>query len=64
PPTPAIPSHSYVLGTAERPADIARRYGVSLSAMRDANPGVDLSTLKPGDTIAVPNVPPPKLRVK
>jgi hypothetical protein len=44
----------YVLGIAESAASVARQYGVSLSALQAANPGIDFRRLRPGDSIRVP----------
>ena len=56
PPPPALvpPTHSYVLGAGESPSSVAMRYGLSLGALKTANPGLDLSKLKPGDPILIP----------
>lgn len=37
---------------------IARQYGVTLEAVRDANPGVDPSRLQAGDLVLIPPAPP------
>jgi LysM repeat protein len=59
PPAPQPPpftpvTHSYVLGVAESPVNVASRYGVSVQALQAANPGVDLRRLKAGDSIKIP----------
>lgn len=55
PQTPPMRTHAYVLGTGETAATIATMYGVSLEAIRAANPGVDIRRLKPGQSIQVPD---------
>jgi LysM repeat protein len=63
----APPTHRYVLGAGESAASIAMQYGLSLSALKAANPDLDLRRLKPGDAIRIPgpgltapNSPPPQ----
>ena len=55
PTTPPISSHAYVLGVGDTAASVAVRYGVSLNALKAANPDVDFRRLKPGDAIQVPD---------
>jgi len=50
----APPTHRYVLGAGESAASIAMQYGLSLSALKAANPDLDLRTLRPGDAIRIP----------
>jgi hypothetical protein len=60
-PTPPTPrAHNYVLGTAENANSVATLFGVSLDAIRAANPGVDVRKLRSGDTIRVPYASPPR----
>ncbi len=54
PVVPAPPTHRYVLGAGESAASIAMQYGLSLSALKAANPDLDLRKLKPGDAIRIP----------
>jgi LysM repeat protein len=58
PPPPALPppsTHPYVLGAGETASTVARIFGVSIDAIRAANPGVNLNRLRPGDAIRVPD---------
>ncbi len=55
PTTPPVSSHAYVLGVGDTPASVAVRYGVSLNALKAANPDVDFRRLKAGDSIQVPD---------
>ena len=55
PPTVTIRSHPYVIGVGQSAASIATLYGVTIDAIRAANPGVNLRRLRPGDTIRVPD---------
>src|SRR5882724_511781 len=52
PQTPA--KKVFVLGPGDSAATISALYGVPLSAIRAANPTLDVSKLKPGDTINIP----------
>jgi len=54
-PTPTVASHPYVLGIGETASTVARIFGVSLDAIRAANPGVNLNRLRPGDSVRVPD---------
>lgn len=47
-------THGYVLGVAESAASVAMKYGISLSALQAANPGMDFGSLRPGDSIKIP----------
>ena len=58
PPTPAPPPRKvYVLGPGDSATTIGLMYGLPASAIKDANPGVDFSKLKPGQAIIVPPSP-------
>jgi LysM repeat protein len=62
PPQPAPQTDTskvYVLGPGDTIQTLAIMYGVPVSDIRAANPGVDLSKLKPGDSITVPRAPLP-----
>jgi LysM domain-containing protein len=52
PQTPA--KKVFVLGPGDSAATISTLYGVPLSAIRAANPNIDVLRLKPGDTINLP----------
>lgn len=54
PPPPAPPPRTYTLRPGDTPAVVAMIYGVPESAIRAANPNVDLSRLRPGDSIFLP----------
>lgn len=47
-------SRSYVVKRGDTLEGIARRHGVALSALRDANPGVDPRRLMPGRELRIP----------
>jgi LysM repeat protein len=49
-------SRPHVMQPFETLGQLSVRYGVRLSALREANPGVDINRLRPG---AVINIPPP-----
>jgi LysM repeat protein len=53
PPTPPI-RRTYTLRQGDSPAIISMIYGVPEGAIRDANPNVDFSRLRPGDSINIP----------
>jgi len=54
PPTLVPPTHPYVLGAGESAASISMQFGLSLSALKAANPDLDLRKLKSGDSIQIP----------
>ena len=54
PPTPPPPRKTYTLRPGDSPAIVGMIYGVPESAIRAANPGIDLSRLRPGDSIVIP----------
>jgi LysM repeat protein len=57
PPTPAPTTpqrRTYTLRPGDSPAVIGLIYGVPEAAIRAANPGVNFSRLRPGDTITIP----------
>lgn len=65
PPAPTPPPRTYTLGPGDSAAVVSLIYGVPVSALRAANPGLDLNRLKPGDRLTIPRgalgpgVPPP-----
>jgi hypothetical protein len=61
PPEPPIPSQqparrTYTLREGDSPAVVGMIYGIPESAIRAANPTVDFSRLRPGDSISIPRV--------
>jgi LysM repeat protein len=54
PPVPAPPKKILVLGPGDSAASLAAIYGVPISALRAANPNLDLTRLKPGDAVTIP----------
>ena len=59
PPEPAAtpqpaPPKTHVIRPGDTPAVVALVYGLPVSALRAANPGIDFSKLRPGDTIYIP----------
>jgi len=63
PPNAPIPfslqTHPHVLGIGENEGSLSTLYGVSISALRAANPDVNLRKLRPGDSVLIPNRPSP-----
>ena len=57
PPLPPEPQKVYVLGPGDSAQTIALMYGLPVSAITAANPGVNFSRLKPGVPITVPPSP-------
>ena len=61
PPEPAPappPPRTYTLRPGDSPSVVSMIYGVPVSAIQAANPGVDISRLKPGDPIIIPRSAP------
>jgi LysM repeat protein len=56
PPKPAL-RRVYVVGPGDSAATVSMIYGVPIAALRDANPKVNFSRLKPGDSITIPRNP-------
>ena len=55
PPPPQIPPRrSYTLREGDSPAVVGMIYGIPETAIRAANPNVDFSRLRPGDSIFIP----------
>jgi len=55
PPTiPQTPKRVYTIIPGDTVAVVSALYGVPISAIREANPGVDFTKLQPGDSIFVP----------
>jgi LysM repeat protein len=61
---PPPPKKTYVLRPGDTPSVVSMIYGVPVTALRAANPNVDLNRLKPGDSLNIPpsNLPPPPPR--
>jgi hypothetical protein len=59
PPLPVAPQPKkiYLLSPGDSAATIAMMYGVPLSAIRAANPNVNLARLRPGDSLNIPRSP-------
>ena len=57
PPPPPPRKRVYILGPGDTAATVATIYGVPINALRDANPEVNLSKLKPGDSLNIPRNP-------
>jgi LysM repeat protein len=61
PPIPVInPRKTYTMRPGDTAAVVSIIYGVPLSAIRDANPNVDINRLKPGDSLNIPPSPIPQ----
>lgn len=54
PPAPPPPRRTYTLREGDSPAVVGMIYGIPESAIRAANPNVDFSRLRPGDSITIP----------
>lgn len=59
PPEPQFRPH--VLGPFETLGQLSIRYGLRLSELRDANPGLDINHARPGTVINIPTTPAPGL---
>jgi len=58
PPVPQPPAgQPHVMGKTETALGLAKLYGISLNAIQAVNPTIDVSNLKPGDVIRLPNPP-------
>lgn len=57
PPLPPQPKKVYVLGPGDSAQTIALMYGLPVSAITAANPGVNFNRLKPGVPITIPPSP-------
>jgi len=58
------PKKTYVLRPGDTASVVSMIYGVPVTALRAANPNVDLNRLKPGDSLNIPpsSLPPPPPR--
>jgi hypothetical protein len=64
PPAAPPPKATYVLRPGDSASVVSLIYGVPVSALRAANPNVDLARLRPGDSLTIPpaGLPPPPPR--
>ena len=51
------PKKIYILGPGDSAATVSMIYGVPVSALRAANPNLNINRLKPGDTVNIPPSP-------
>jgi LysM repeat protein len=58
-PTLPLRTHPYVFAVGDTIGSVAQRYGVSMNALRVANPDLDLRRVRAGQTILVPDSLPP-----
>ena len=58
---PALPQRTYVIRPGDTAAFVSLIYGVPLTALRQMNPYLNLSQLRPGDSLIIPptQFPPP-----
>ena len=56
-PAPPTPKRTYTMLPGDNVGVVSILYGVSINAIRAANPGIDLRRLKPGDAINIPRNP-------
>lgn len=54
PAPPPPPKRVHTIGLGEDIVRVSLYYGVAAAVIRDANPGVDFTKLKPGDSIVIP----------
>jgi LysM repeat protein len=54
PPLPTVPASDYTIVAGDNLTTIARKFHVSLKALTDANPGLEPTRLKVGQTIHIP----------
>jgi LysM repeat protein len=52
--SPAAATRTHKVAAGDNPAKIAARYGIKLSALRAANPGLDDRRLRVGQTLVIP----------
>jgi hypothetical protein len=62
--TSAPPKKTYVVRPGDSASVVSMIYGVPVGALRAANPNMDLSRLRPGESLNIPtaNLPPPPPR--
>ena len=51
---PATSSRNHNVASGDTPASIARKYGIKLSALENANPTMDARRLRPGQSLVIP----------
>jgi LysM repeat protein len=51
---PALPRRTYVIHPGDTAAVVSMIYGVPISAIRQVNPNLNLSQLRPGDSLVIP----------
>jgi LysM repeat protein len=54
PPPAPPPKRTYTLGPGDSAAVVSMIYGVPISAIKAANPSLDINKLRPGDTLTIP----------
>jgi len=54
PPIPPFPRRTYVLRPGDNLAVVSLIYGVPVSAIRQANPQLNLNRLRPGEAVTIP----------
>jgi LysM repeat protein len=58
-PTPSPPRRTYMIQPGDSLAVVSMIYGIPVGAIRQANPNVNFSRLRPGDAVVIPNAGPP-----
>jgi LysM repeat protein len=53
-PAPTTPQRTYVIHPGDTAAVVSMIYGVPMTAIRQANPNLNLNRLRPGDTLVIP----------
>jgi LysM repeat protein len=53
-PAPSVPQRTYVIHPGDTAAVVSMIYGVPMTAIRQANPNLNLNRLRPGDTLVIP----------
>jgi LysM repeat protein len=56
-PAPPTPRRTYTMLPGDNVGVVSILYGVSINALRAANPGIDLRKLRPGDSLNIPRNP-------
>jgi len=50
---PAVPAREYVVKRGDVAARVARKHGITLDELKNANPGVDLNRIREGDRLVI-----------